>query len=130
MTHCLIVEDNPLNWKILESQALRLGLQVTVCTNGLEALTYCTGHPLPELILLDGSMPEMDGVSFLRQMRKLPGGDLPYVVFCSSSFDREEVGVALAAGAECHFPKPVARDQILYALKQVQNRWQKRSAHI
>ena len=127
MTTCLIVEDNPLNWRILESQAQRLGLKVTVCTNGLEAVAHCEKYPLPQLVLLDGTMPEMDGVAFLRHMRGLPGGHEPYVVFCSSSFDREEVGMALNAGAECHFPKPISRDQIVYAIKQVHNR--KRHRH-
>ena len=126
MTTCLIVEDNPLNWKVMENQALRLGLQVTVCTNGREALDHCQRHPLPELVLLDGSMPEMDGVSFLREMRALPRGIEPYVVFCSTSLDHEHVSIALDVGAECHFPKPISRDQIIYAIKQVQHRHDKR----
>ena len=122
MTECLIVEDNPLNWMILKKQANNLGLQVTVCTDGLDALEHCLRHPLPKLILLDGTMPKMDGVSFLKKMRKLAGGEVPYVVFCSSSLDHQGVADALDAGAECHFPKPITRDQLVYALKQVQHR--------
>lgn len=122
MTTCLIVEDNPLNWMIMEKHAAKLGLDVAVCNNGREALEYCQSKRLPELVLLDGSMPEMDGISFLKHMRGLPEGAAPYVVFCSSSLEHEEVREALAAGAECHFPKPISRDQILYALKQIELR--------
>ncbi len=106
----------------MESQALKLGLKVHVCTNGREALNYCLENKLPDLIFLDGYMPEMDGVSFLRAMRKLPGGTIPYVVFCSSSLHMDDVIIALNEGAECHFPKPVTADQIAYAVKQVEKR--------
>ncbi len=125
MTTCLIVEDNPLNWMIMEKHAAKLGLDVSVCVNGVEALNHCNSHPMPELILLDGSMPEMDGISFLKHMRALPNGNKPYVVFCSSSLDHDEVRLALEVGAECHFPKPISGDQIAYALKQIEYRYQK-----
>jgi len=124
MTTCLIAEDNPLNWMIMQSQALKLGLHVVVCTNGADALTYCQNNQLPELILLDGYMPQMDGSVFLQHLRQLPGGDMPYVVFCSSSLEQEDVGLVLDQGAECHFPKPITRDQIVYAIKQVEQRGQ------
>lgn len=122
MVKCLIVEDNPLNWMIMEGQATKLGLNVSVCINGKQALDYCTYNSLPELILLDGSMPEMDGITFLRNLRQMPDGHKPYVVFCSSSLELDEVSKALDVGAECHFPKPVSRDQMVYAVKQVENR--------
>lgn len=126
MMQCLIVEDNPLNWMIMQRQANTLGMQVSICTNGVEALNYCRQNRLPELILLDGYMPEMDGVSFLRQLRRLPNGREPYVVFCSSSLELQDVSKALDEGAECHFPKPISRDQITYAKKQAENRKEQR----
>jgi len=122
MLSCLIIEDNPLNYMIMEGQAVRLGLKVNVCTNGREALEYCLSNKLPELIFLDGYMPEMDGVSFLKKLRKLPSGGEPYVVFCSSSLHMDDVIKALDEGAECHFPKPITADQITYAMKQVEKR--------
>ena len=81
MLRCLIVEDNPLNWMILKKQAEQMGLQVDVATNGQEALDYCHNNPLPQLIVLDGYMPEMDGVTFMKLLRKLPDGDKPYIIF-------------------------------------------------
>ena len=106
----------------MKRQATTLGLKVTAYGNGQEALDYCVHNPMPELILLDGCMPHMDGVNFLKRMRVMKDGTKPYVVFCSSSLDRSDVAMALDAGAECHFPKPISRDQIVYAIKQVQNR--------
>ena len=122
MLHCLIVEDNPLNSMIMKKQVGQLGLDANIVTNGLEALDYCHNNPMPELILLDGYMPKMDGVAFLQQLRQLPSGNRPYVVFCSSSLDVIDVTKALDMGAECHFPKPITSDQITYAMKQAQAR--------
>lgn len=107
----------------MQNQVSKLGLRTQICTNGREAIEYCRKNPMPELVLLDGYIPEMDGVSFLRELRLMPGGEKPYVVFCSSSLDRVDVAEALDVGAECHFPKPITRDQIVYAIKQVQNRF-------
>lgn len=128
MVHCLIVEDNPLNWMIMQNQATKLGLKVTVCINGKEALEHCNANPMPELILLDGYMPEMDGVEFIGHLRNMPHGDYPYIVFCSSSLDWIDVTKALDLGAHCHFPKPISRDQIVYALKQIEDRKHLRNA--
>jgi len=43
---------------------------------------------LPEAILLDWNMPVMDGYEFLGNLRRLPGGDQPKVVFCTTENDR------------------------------------------
>jgi CheY-like chemotaxis protein len=117
------VEDSELNARILKNQATKLGLEVKLCENGQIALEYCKKHPMPELVLLDGSMPEMDGHTFLKEMRQLPDGDQPYVVFCSCSMEPEAVVEVMDSGAECYFPKPVSRDQIIYALQQALNRY-------
>ena len=123
MLQCLIIEDAPLNYRIMQGQISKMGIQVDICTNGREALEYCLRcSQLPELILLDGCMPEMDGVSFLRHLRQLPGGHRPYVVFCASSDDGVDIVTALDQGAQCHFPKPLTRDQIAYALYQTKKR--------
>lgn len=122
MLRCLIVEDNPINWMILERLAAQQGMAVSVCHNGVEALEHCRLTGFPDLVLLDGIMPEMDGITFLKFLRDMPGGAQPYVVFCSSSLDRADVTIALDLGAECHFPKPVTRDQIVYAMHQAAQR--------
>ena len=98
MISCLIVEYNQLSLMIMKRQATTLGLKVTAYGNGQEALDYCVHNPMPELILLDGCMPHMDGVNFVKRMRVMKDGTKPYVVFCSSSLDRSDVAMALDAG--------------------------------
>lgn len=120
---CLIVEDNPVHYTILQNQMIKLGLAVTVCVNGAEALDYCHRHVLPELIVLDGYMPQMDGITFLKKLRAMPNGLRPFVLFCSSSLDCISVDEALAEGADCHYPKPIAQEQLHHVMQQLSERF-------
>ena len=122
MIHCLIVEDAPVNWMVMQNQLAKLGVQATVCTDGQQALIHCQTQPMPALILLDGYMPGMDGISFLKILRAMPGGEKPYVLFCSSSLDKSSVDEALACGADCHFPKPIRQEHLISVLKEVMER--------
>lgn len=118
---CLIVEDNPVNWMIMQNQLKKLGLASTVCSNGREALDYCASHPLPPLILLDGTMPVMDGITFLKHFCKLPGQRTTVVVFCSSSLDLPDVQKALEIRADCHFPKPLTPEHWQWVAKAIRD---------
>lgn len=129
LLHCMIVEDNPLNWMIMQNQMHKLGLHPVIFHDGLAALEYCRNHPLPHLILLDGYMPRMDGIAFLKELRKLPTGDKPYVLFCSASPDKINIEEAMQEGADCHFAKPLTQDQITFALRETKARFDNLTAY-
>ena len=65
---------------------------------------------MPDAILLDWSMPVMDGLEFLRRLRAEPGGDAPKVVFCTVENDLERIREALDAGADEYIMKPFDGD--------------------
>lgn len=119
MRICLIVEDNPVCWMIMQNQMQKLGYSTVLCMNGREALDYCEKFSMPPLILLDGYMPGMDGLTFLREIRAREGGNAPYIIFCSSSMDREDVDEALSIGADCHIPKPLDPEQLIAVVRQI-----------
>jgi CheY-like chemotaxis protein len=121
-TRVLIVEDNPVNFMIMRNQVRKHGIEPSLCTNGQEAVDYCRANPMPELILLDGYMPQMDGIQFLRWLRAQPNGAIPYVLFCSSSIDVVDVAEAMRLGADKHHPKPIAADDLAAALMQASMR--------
>ena len=120
--HALIVEDNPVNYMIMRNQLEKLGVVAHVCLHGKEAMDYCITHGMPDLILLDGFMPEMDGIAFLSWIRNYPGGDAPYILFCSSSLDKIDVDEALRLGADIHHPKPLAQPDLIAAIAQTNAR--------
>lgn len=118
MTDCLVVEDNYLSSTVISNQLAKLGVKSVVCADGQQAIDYCRNNPIPKLIMLDGYMPEMDGLEFLRQFAQLEGSDAAYIVFCSSSLDKPDIEKALSIGAHCHFPKPLSYEQVSICVEE------------
>jgi two-component system, sensor histidine kinase len=65
----LVVEDHPVNQKILIAQLKHLGCHYTVAEDGAVALTALSSEPLPDIVLMDGHMPNLDGWETTRQLR-------------------------------------------------------------
>ena len=105
MKHCLIVDDSSVIRKvarrILEGQELK----VSEAENGQSALALCK-QAMPDGILLDWNMPVMDGFDFLHELRSLPGGDAPKVVFCTTENEVALITRAMRAGADEYVMKP------------------------
>ncbi|CCQ74058.1 Chemotaxis protein cheY [Magnetospira sp. QH-2] len=95
-----------------------LGFEPVEAADGKEALDACQKN-MPESILLDWNMPVMSGIEFLREMRKLPGGDKPVVVFCTTENDIEHIQEAIEAGANEYIMKPFDSEIIQAKFAQV-----------
>ena len=102
---CLIVDDSRIIRKVARRIIEGLGFEVDEAADGVEALTYCMGA-MPHVVLLDWQMPVMDGLSFLRRLRDLPGGRAPKVLFCSVETRADRIAEALSAGADDYVMKP------------------------
>ena len=108
MKTCLIVDDSSVIRKVARRILEGLEFQIAEAENGEEALEACR-RTLPDAILLDWNMPKMDGYDFLRLLRRLPGGDVPKVVFCTTENDVAHIARALHAGADEYIMKPLKR---------------------
>jgi two-component system chemotaxis response regulator CheY len=73
--------------------------------DGQQALEQCRSD-MPEAILLDWNMPVMNGIDFLRALRREPGGDRPKVVFCTTENDMSHIAEAIRSGANEYIMKP------------------------
>lgn len=71
----LLVDDQDLIIRVLQATLRTLGAHVLAVNNGADALAFIKDRTVPDAIILDFSMPNMDGVETLRQIRLLPGGD-------------------------------------------------------
>jgi CheY-like chemotaxis protein len=103
--HILIVDDNDMNLVLL-SKILELeGHQVTTAQNGVEAIQSAE-KILPDLVILDVMMPDMNGYELCRKMRQSPLiKKIPIVMLTALSEERERAQ-ALEAGANDIWTKP------------------------
>lgn len=101
----LIVEDDPLNRRLLARVLERDGFTVMTAENGREALSSLHQEPA-DVVLLDIVMPELDGVSVLRQMKAEPNLQHISVIMISAIEDAETAIRCIEIGADDYLPKP------------------------
>ncbi len=105
MKQVLIVDDSNVIRKVARRILESMKLQISEAEDGRQALEACVST-MPDAILLDWNMPVMDGFDFMRELRKLPGGDRPKVVFCTTENDIAHIARAMHAGADEYIMKP------------------------
>ena len=118
MKTCLVVNDSSVIRKVARRILEGLEFQIAEAENGEEALEACR-RSLPDAILLDWNMPKMDGYDFLRLLRRLPGGDRPKVVFCTTENDVAHIARALHAGAHEYIMKPFDKEIVEAKFQEV-----------
>lgn len=118
MKTCLIVDDSRVVRKVARRILEELNFECSEAEDGQVALDACkTG--MPEAVLLDWNMPVMNGIEFLRELRKLPNGDTPKVVFCTTENEFSFIQEALAAGANEYIMKPFDKDIVESKFSQI-----------
>jgi two-component system, chemotaxis family, chemotaxis protein CheY len=118
MKTCLVVDDSGVVRKIARRILEEIGFAVIEAEDGEQALEACK-KSLPEAILLDWNMPVMDGYDFLGRLRRMPGGEEPKVVFCTTENDIDHISRALNAGANEYIMKPFDKDIISAKFQEV-----------
>ncbi len=118
MKTCLVVDDSAVIRKVARRIVEMLGLQVAEAEDGAEGLEQCRAA-MPDVILLDWNMPNVDGYMFLQSLRRMPDGDRPKVLFCTTENDVGAIARALRAGADEYIMKPFDRDILAAKLEQV-----------
>ncbi len=118
MKSCLVVDDSSVIRKVARRILEGMEFQITEAEDGEQALGACQ-RELPDAILLDWNMPKMDGYEFLRSLRKLPGGDTPKVVFCTTENDVAHIARALHAGANEYIMKPFDKEIVEAKFQEV-----------
>jgi CheY-like chemotaxis protein len=106
-THVLVVEDHPINRKLVGALLGRMGCLVTFCEDGQQAVDAVQAHPF-DAILMDVNMPVMDGLTATRTIRAMASAiaTIPIIVFTADVMN-EAKERASAAGANDFLAKPV-----------------------
>lgn len=116
--HILVAEDNLVTQRTLAHMLERLGYQSSCCRTGQEAIALCVGGAFA-CILMDGYMPEMDGMDAAREIRRLEQGRrrTPIVALTASSPRGEERRYCFAAGMDDVLVKPVRAETLASTLE-------------
>ena len=102
----LLVEDNEMNRDMLTRRLERRGYLVLTACNGLEGVLKARQHK-PQLILMDLSLPEMDGWEATRMLKSDPTTESIPVIALTAHAMAEDRAKALAAGCDDYDTKPV-----------------------
>jgi len=109
MKTVLVVDDSSVIRKVARRILEGFDFNVAEAEDGQQAMEACR-LSMPDAILLDWNMPNMDGYEFLGLLRRMPEGRLPKVVFCTTENDVAHIARALHAGADEYIMKPFDKD--------------------
>ena len=124
MAKILLVEDNEMNRDMLSRRLQRKGFEVLLALDGVEGLELA-GAQQPDLILMDMSLPVLDGWEATRRLKAADATrHIPVIALTAHAMagDREK---ALAAGCDDYDTKPVEFSRLL---EKIDNLLQKRPA--
>jgi len=107
----LIVDDDPTSIKVLESVLASDSYEILIADNGKDALEKAFAQ-LPDLILLDVLMPEIDGFEVTRTIKRDPRTKDTPIILVTSLNDPENKAIGLEAGAEEILNKPVQSSEL------------------
>jgi signal transduction histidine kinase len=108
----LIVDDFPDTLALYKDVLSEDGHQVRVAQSGLEALRVVEARE-PELVLLDVSMPGMDGVEVLRRLRARRGGGPAVIMLTAARREPHAIEAGLKEGADAYLTKPIDSRELL-----------------
>lgn len=114
----LVVDDDARNVRVLEAMLHAQGHDTHTASSGKEALQLAS-EKLPDLILLDVMMPDMNGFEVVEKLKASPlTQDIP-VIMLSALDDRESRLFGLQAGADEFLTKPVDRSELSVRVKNI-----------
>ena len=97
--------------RIIRASVTRLGFSVYEATDGLDALDLLQQIPnVPDICLVDWNMPNMNGLEFVRTVRKLDDYRSTWLMMVTTESEHSQIVRALAAGAHEYLIKPFTQD--------------------
>lgn len=107
----MIVDNSAVVRKVARRILEGMNFNVTDVSGGAQALAACS-LSMPDAILVDASMPEVDGYEFVKRLRRMHHGGRPRIVFCLCENSISHVARATHSGANDILLKPFDREMI------------------
>src|SRR5215212_3633730 len=122
MTRILVVDDSPINLKLVSAALVPAGYEIVTAQNGREALQRIEGIE-PDLVILDVIMPELNGYEVCRRIRQRANlGHLPIMMLTANDTLEERIN-GLEAGADDYMSKPFEVPELQARVKALLRRF-------
>lgn len=115
----IVVEDDPMLAKFIQSYLSFEGFVVRLAANRVEIVAEIRKPPIPDLILLDVMLPDTDGFDILLRLRQHPALTNVPVIMLTGKATREAVIKGLAGGADGYITKPFEIEALMRAARTV-----------
>jgi two-component system chemotaxis response regulator CheY len=115
----LIVDDSrPI--RRIEGEILKeLGFETADACNGRDALERLQSAPIPDLVLVDWNMPEMDGLEFIKAVRREARYSGMVILMVTTETETDQMLRALTAGADEYLMKPFQKESLVDKLRLI-----------
>jgi two-component system cell cycle response regulator DivK len=121
MAKILLVEDDEMNWDMLSRRLRRKGYEVVIATDGKQGVDMALSEA-PDLILMDLSLPVLDGWEATRQIKAAPETQaIPVIALTAHAMDGDQAQ-ALAAGCDDYDTKPIEFRRLLGKIRALLER--------
>jgi len=118
MSLILLVEDNEMNRDMLSRRLMRRGFAVVLATDGAQGVALAQSER-PDLILMDMSLPVLDGWEAARRLKAMPDTrTIPIIALTAHALEQDRAQ-ALAAGCDEYETKPVDLERLLEKIAQL-----------
>lgn len=108
----LIAEDEKISKRILDITLAKAGHDVVAVEDGLQALELIQKE-VPDMLITDWMMPELDGVELCRRVRAFNLSNYVYIILLTALTQKENIIEGLDAGADDYITKPFERTELL-----------------
>lgn len=112
----LIADDDVISGKLISTMVRRISKEILITNSGKEAIEVCRNNPDIDLILLDISMPLIDGYEVTRQIRKFNTEVI--IIAQTAKVQALDIQDALSAGCNDHIPKPINAKELKYVIQK------------
>jgi CheY-like chemotaxis protein len=116
--HVLLAEDHPINRAVIEAILSTFSVELTSVENGQEAVEAFAAEAY-DVVLMDLQMPVMDGLTAIREIRRLEGEagrERTPILAVTANAMTAHVTASLDAGADRHISKPILPDDLIGAI--------------
>lgn len=115
----LVIDDDPGTLKLLESVLQSMNYTCVTIKNPKDALKTIQ-NIMPDMVLLDIIMPEIDGYSLCKEIKSLYGNKIPIIIFTAQSYEKDLIQEAYKDfGADDYLTKPFDTQQFIQKIKKV-----------